>query len=645
VRTDGSSGRVVAAALAALVGVFISPLGSQAQTAAYLDFDDLTRELRSVVNGSDLAGMRSLGTSHDGRELWLVEISGDGSPVEQRPGVLVVGNLSGDHVLGSALALETVRYLTSGDVDLTDKVFYVIPRLNPDGAEAMFGGVKSARRGNALPFDDDNDGRVDEDGAEDLNGDGVITVMRVADPFGVYMVDPDDERLMKKADAAQGETGDYTLYWEGRDSDGDGFINEDGEGGVDLDRSFQHAYPYWQRDAGLHMVSEPESRALMDFMIAHRNIGAILTFGHSDNLVTPPDSRGALAAASILDLTAFAEASNADVFDVGVYRTQQAFRGGFGGFGGGGGSGLRGAQPGRGNDPNSGRRPSTTVHRADQEYFTAISDAYKEITGISEVGINREAEGAFFQYGYYQFGVPSFSTQGWGLPEAASDDEGEADDEADDEAETGAGEARAEAGGGRPAGGRAGGAQSSRGGGASSGDAKILAAFDGAGIDAFAPWTSYDHPDLGEVEIGGFLPYATTNPPAEDLPELGRKHGEFVAKLADMLPRVRIADTEVTNHGGGVFTVSVEVVNEGFLPTSLQHGVVSRTVQATTVQIQVPPEAVLTGDAKTARVQKLDGSGTRERFTWVVQAREGSSVEINVRAQKGGSDSTTITLR
>jgi len=629
-------------ALAALVGVLMAPLSGHAQTAAYLDFDDLTRELRSVVNGSDVASMRSLGTSHDGREIWVVQIAGDGSTVEERPGVLVVGNLSGDHLLGSALALETVRYLTGGDADLTDKLFYIIPRLNPDGAEAMFAGVRSARRGNGLPFDDDNDGRVDEDSAEDLNGDGVITVMRAPDAFGAYMVDPDDERLMKEADAAQGETGAYTLYWEGRDSDGDGFINEDGPGGVDLDRSFQHAYPYWQRDAGPHMVSEPESRALMDFMTAHRNIGAILTFGHTDNLVTPPDSRGGLAAASMLDLSSFADAANEGVFDVGVYGTQQAFRGGFGGFGGfgGGGSGLRGAQPGRDNDPNSGRKPSMTVHRVDQEYFTAVSDAYKEITGISEVGINREAEGAFFQFGYFQFGVPSFSTQGWGLPQAAPEDEDEAEgeEEAGAEAETDAREGRAGAGGGRPSAGRGSGASSST-------DAKILGAFDGAGIDAFAPWTSYDHPDLGEVEIGGFLPYATTNAPAEDLPELGRKHGEFVWRLADMLPRVRIADTEVTNHGGGVFTVTVEVVNEGFLPTALQHGVVSRTVQPTTVQIQLPPEAMLTGDAKTARITKLDGSGTRESITWVVQAREGSSVEIRVRAQKAGSDTTTITLR
>jgi hypothetical protein len=264
-----------------------------------------------------------------------------------------------------------------------------------------------------------------------------------------------------------------------------------------------------------------------------------------------------------------------------------------------------------------------TVHRDDQEYFKVISDAYREITGIEEVGVNREAEGAFFQYGYFQFGVPSFSTQGWGLPTAAVE----------------AGSETAGEGEGGPA------PRARRGGASGSHDARVLNALEGAGIDAFAPWTGYDHPDLGEVEIGGFLPYSVINPPAEALPELGQKHGEFVARLAGMLPRVRIADTEVTNHGGGIFTVSVEVVNEGFLPTTLQHGVVSRTVQPTTVQIQVPPEAVLTGDAKTARVQNLEGSSRRERVTWVVQAREGSSVEISVRAEKAGSDTITITLR
>ncbi len=614
----GTRGHRAAWVLSVLMGIAGPPAPLLGQTAAYMDHAGLTRELRSLVDGSDRAALESLGTSREGREIWVVRIGEDGGDVDDRPAVLVVGNLSGDHVLGSALALETVRYLLGADAELDGRVVYVVPRLNPDGAEAMFANVKREARRNALPYDDDNDGRVDEDGPEDVNGDGMITVMRVPDARGAYVVDSDDDRLMRAADPTEGEAGAYTLYWEGRDRDGDGFVAEDGPGGVDLDRGFQHAYPYWERDAGPHMVSEPEARALMDFVVGRRNVAAILTFGHSDNLVTPPDARGNLAGAVALALPGFADESNADVFDTGVFRAQGA--GGFGGFGGGGGLRLRGAQVGRDNDPGSGRRPSTTVHRDDLEYFTAISDAYKEITGITEVALNREAGGAFFQYGYFQFGVPSFSTPGWGLPQAEPD-EGEA-------------EARPRGQGPRPGGGDGGTA-----------DARILDAFDAAGIDAFVPWTPYRHPDLGDVEIGGFVPYAVTNPPPSDLPDLGEMHGRFVAHLAGLLPRVRIAGTEVTNHGGGVFTVSVEVVNEGFLPTSLQHGQVSRSVQPTTVQIQVPPEAVLTGDPKTSRIPRLDGSGHREAFTWVVRAREGSTVEIRVRAQKAGSDAATVTLR
>jgi murein tripeptide amidase MpaA len=664
VRNERIFNSKIAATLIVLTASALALPGSgQAQATSYLDFDQLTRQLRSLVNGSDMARMSSVGTSIEGREIWVVEIGNpSGKPVEERPAVLVVGNLEGDHLVGSALALETIRYFLDGTQDnaeigtiLDEQVIYVFPRVNPDGAEAMFASVKRERARNARPYDDDNDGRIDEDGPEDLNGDGLITVMRVLDPSGDYMVDTTDARLMKRADPTKGEQGEYTLYWEGTDSDGDGFLNEDGPGGVDLNRNFQHAYPYWQRDAGPHMVSEPESRALMDFVIAHRNIGAILAFGRTDNLVTPPDSRGNLADASTLDLPTFADAANAEIFEVGVFaaRRPSGFRFFFGG--GGGGSGFRGAQPGRDNDPSSGRRPATTVNTADLEYFKAVSEAYKSITGIESVGIHRKPEGAFFQYGHFQFGVPSFSTPGWGLPSASSEE--------DSEAREGAGEANPEGGararppGARPAGGgaRPGGAtgaramqQGGRPGGASAAagaDARILSALDSAGIDAFVDWTAYNHPSLGELEIGGFRPYATTNPPAEDLAELGRTHGEFIARLAGMLPRVTIVDAEVTAHGGGIYTVAVEVENSGYFPTSLQHGVVSRSVGPTSVQIQIPPEDLITGDAKTSTIQKLDGSHNRERFEWVIRGSDGARVEITVLAQKGGTDSATVTLR
>jgi len=641
---------VGALALAASLGS--TPGLAHAQSDGYLDHAALGAAITSLAASSDAASVETIGTSIDGRDVWMVTIGAPGgAPLDQRPGVLIVGNLEGDHLVGSSLAVETIRYLLGSDDEavaeaIANNVFYIVPRLNPDGAEAMFAAVHNERRGNGRPHDDDNDGRTDEDSGDDLNGDGMVTLMRVADPYGAYMVDPDEPRLMKRADAAKGESGAYAVYVEGRDDDGDGFYNEDGGGGVDLNRNFQHAYPYWKADAGAHMISEPETRALMDFVIAHRNIGAMLTFGHSDNLVTAPDGQGNLGGFATSDLAGFAAAANADVYDVGVFGQQQGGFGGFGGFffgGGRGGPRLRGAQLGRNNDPASGRRPETSVNRADLEYFKAVSEAYKEITGISAVGINREPEGALFQYGYYQFGVPSFSTQGWGLPAA------EAEGEAADDAAAAAPAAPAAPGPmarGRFRGGR-GGPASSPGGSAAGGgaDAKVLTALDGAGIDAFVEWTPFEHPQLGAVEIGGFRPYAATHPPAEQLAELGAQHGRFAARLAGMLPSVSIVNTEVTAHGGGIYTVTAEIQNSGYFPTALAHAVSARAVAPVTVQIGVDPEHVLTGAAKSATTATLAGSGGREKFSWVIRGNGGDSVEIRLITQKGGRDSATVSLR
>ncbi len=645
--------------VAVTAAVLVGSGGLQAQSSEYLDYEALTRELRSLANGSGNASMRSIATSHEGREVWLVEVGNPtGIPVDERPAVLVVGNLAGDHVVGSQLALEIIRFLlndASAASVLTGQMVYVVPRLNPDGAEAMFASVLRDATGNGFSYDDDNDGRFDEDPGEDLNGDGLITLMRVLDPSGDFMLHPDDSRLMKRADKAEGETGTHTLYTEGVDSDGDGFLNEDGVGGVDLDRNFQHEHPYYQADAGLNMVSEPESRGLMDFLAANRHIGAVLTFGHSDNLVTTPDAAGRLADASVIDLVAFAAEATSDVLTNGVFGGGGGFGFGFG-FGRGGATGargapIRGAQPGSDNDPQSGRRPAVTVNQEDLEYFSAVSEAYKEITGITEVGVNRKAEGAFFQVAYFQFGIPAFSTQGWGIPEAAPDDEDSGAEESPGDEESPVDEEdpsdEEDPGDEESPGEEDAAARRGRAGGGSDGslDAKLLEAMEGAGIEAFVDWSPFEHPDLGSVEIGGFVPYATTNPPAEQLPELGRQHGAFVVRLARMLPRVSIVETSVTAHGGGVFTVSVEIENSGFFPTSLRHGVVSRSVQPTIVRIQVDADAILTGDAKSSRVTRLEGSGSRAGFSWVIRGNTGQSIEIWVRSQKGGTDTATVTLR
>lgn len=647
--------RRAAPAAALFVGV-AATLAAGADFTRYHNAAELTAMLQEAVKAhADISRLVEIGKTREGRPLWAVEIANPrGTPVESRPALLIAANFEGDQVIGSEIALFIVDYLLSGYAAnpeirqrLDSSAVYVIPRVNPDGAELMFSAVKSGRKTNSTPFDDDNDGRIDEDGPEDLNNDGMITVMRVKDPRGEYMIHPDDPRLMKKADPQRGEAGAYRIYWEGIDNDRDGFINEDGPGGVDINRNFQHKYPYYSPDAGRHMVSEPEARALMDYVIGHRNIAMILTFGESDNLITAVGRRGELGPASTIDLLAFAQQSTGEARTVGIFQIPPALGRGFRGGGPGGeeaGAAARGQQPAaRG---QQARRPAETVHTEDIEYFRAISERYRALTGLRSAPAVRAPAGAFFEYGYYQFGVPAFSTPGWGLPAAArGEGEGARTPLRPAEAQPPLGaQAAARRGlGAAPAGAPA--AEPAAVAGAAEFDLRLLRWMDAEKIDGFVPWTPFKHPTLGEVEIGGFRPYACNNPPAARIAELGKAHGDFVVYLTSLFAKVSIAETSVANLGGGLYRLKAEIANTGFLPTSTAHGVVARSVKPTMVQLDIAPERIVSGEAKTVFFQALAGSGRRQKYEWIVRGKPGETVTLKAVSQKGGSDSAAVTLR
>jgi len=648
-------------------------------------------ELTAMVQGLALAHPQiikidSIGKTLERRDLWMLQIANPaGVPLAERPALLIAANFEADHLIGSELAVFIADYLANGYASnpaikqrLDNSVIYILPRVNPDGAEGMWAPLKWARRTNARPYDDDNDGRVDEDGPQDLNKDGFI--MRVKDPAGTYMIDPDEPRLMKKADPKKGEKGEYALYWEGLDKDKDGFIGEDGPGGVNINRNFMHEYPYFKAEAGPRMVSEMETRGVLEFMIAHRNIAAILTFGESDNLITAPSAAGTLGAARTVELLDAANASIAGASKTGMMSAGLAgLFGGRGGRGGGdvmmisedmlreimaagggqfmmggGGGGGRGGQPPAAQQPTSARAqqparaPATTINTGDVEYFRTISAKYVELTGLRVPPPVVKPEGAFFQYGYFQYGVPSFSTPGWGLPEAARGQGGMG---------PGAG---GPPGGGQMAsanmaamGGQRGGLTGQRGGAAGGAggaesqvvDKALLQWMDKEKIDGFVPWTKYQHPDLGEVEIGGFKPYVTVNPPAAKIAELGKTHAEFALYLSSLFPRIGIAKLEAIGYGGGIFRVRAEVENSGFLPTALAHAVVARSVKPALVQLQVPPDSILSGNPKSNSIQALNGSGGRMKFEWLIKAKAGDTIELKVLSQKAGAARRSVVLK
>lgn len=237
----------------------------------------------------ELTELYSIGESWSGQPLMVIEITNEATgPASEKPALYVDGGIHAGELTGSAVATYFIGRLLNGygsdprvTALLDTRAVYVRPKFNPDGADLALVHDQFLRS-TPHPFDEDEDGVADEDPPADLNGDGWITSMRVPDPDGEWVVDPDDPRILHR-DPRRERSGDrYTVMREGIDEDGDGRINEDGIGGLDMNRNFPRN---WEREhqqpgAGDYPLSEPETRAAVEFINAHRNITAIL-HGHT----------------------------------------------------------------------------------------------------------------------------------------------------------------------------------------------------------------------------------------------------------------------------------------------------------------------------------------------------------------------------
>ena len=245
-------------------------------------------------------------------DLYIVGESFGGKPILQ---VTVTNKETGAHTDKPAAFFEGGRH--SGEITATESAFYLLwyvldrygkdpaitrlldekalyirPSNNPDGAD-LYKLTAQANRSTVRPIDNDDDGLMDEDPGDDLDGDGFIRQVRkyVGPNKGSATIDPDDPsgRLMRRV--APG-TGDYELYQEGIDNDGDGRVNEDGVGGLDLHRNYPMNWRpepgldatgrgYTQFGAGEYPLSEPETRAVFQWLVQHPNVGVVNTMDTS----------------------------------------------------------------------------------------------------------------------------------------------------------------------------------------------------------------------------------------------------------------------------------------------------------------------------------------------------------------------------
>jgi hypothetical protein len=268
----------------------------------YHNYEETTRILEEYhAEYESLTRLYSIGKSFQGKELWCLELTNyeTGAP-ETKAGINIVGNTHAGEVSGAEVSLYIIDMLLTGytsDPTITrlvdTKVFYIIPKMNPDGSDSYLRNPGEPVDPGLKKVDDDGDGEEDEDGPDDLNGDGIISLMRIRDEKGSLKTSSEEPRLMVERQID--EKGEWTIIGpEGLDNDEDGRINEDPPGRLNTmsNRNYPAFWaPEWiQRGAGVYPLSEPESKAQVDFVLAHPNIAVtqayhthsgIILWGHA----------------------------------------------------------------------------------------------------------------------------------------------------------------------------------------------------------------------------------------------------------------------------------------------------------------------------------------------------------------------------
>jgi len=525
----------------------------------------------------ELVRVQSIARSIGRRNVWLVEV---GRGVKQdrktRPAMLVVAGIEGDDLIGCSVAVSWVEHLVEqygSDAGVTrllkTTTVYIIPRLNPDAAEYFFARPKLEMSLNNKPADDDHDGLIDEDGPEDIDGDGLITWMRVEDTEGEYILDPKDDRLLMKADHLKGEVGAWRYLTEGTDNDEDERWNEDGPGGVNFNRNFPYDFKFFGADAGLHPVSEAETRALADFVVEHPNVGIVVTYGDADNLSKTPE-------------------------------------------------GAR---------PVSRRKPMTAIDADDVGYYRAMGEIYREALGLDKELEGASAGGSFSDWMCYHRGRLSLAARAWSpavaieLSKAAekkeepNSDSDKSRKSADDD------DKRNEK------------------------ERKELKWFDENVAKAFVKWHRVEHPDFPNqrVEVGGYAPFALTNPPVAMVEPIAAKHADFLTSAAQRLPRIGLRKIGTRHLGRSVYEVRIEVENTGFLPTSLTQGRTTREVHPTRLVVDLDDRYFLSG-ARFTTLPTIRGSGGMVEARYTIQAPDRKKIGFEVVSMLAGRVEGTIEL-
>jgi hypothetical protein len=634
--------------LMATLSVAGTRLTAQSEPAGgkYHTNSEVQQILAKLQSGNPSAvKIHDLTTSPGGESVQVLEI---GANLKDVPAIFVGANFEGNVPLSTEGALYLAKMLLDSAQYTKNLKWYILPNPNPDAAKGYFAKAKYERVVNDFAINNDADEATNEDGFDDLNGDGFITQMRVKDPEGKMIASKADPRIMVSADASKGERGEYKIYVEGIDNDGDGQYNEDGEGGINVGIGFPHLFPRDKKEAGLWSGQTPEVYNLMRFIYDRQEIVMAYTLGSSDFCIAPPKG-GRKGGANLQSIKI--PARYARMFDVDPNQTfsmDEVIEM------------LKSRVPaGMEVTPSMvagmlGLGAAVNPLEDDLKFYTKFSEDYKKYLESKKFNTERlnapgDKDGSFELWAYYHLGVPSFSMNLFTIPKVKEEKKTDSEIVSLDDVEkmsteefTAMGEEKIAAflkannapdrftansviemmksGRFTPkqiAGMMKSAPKKEKEGELGEKDKALLAYADktleGKG---FAPWQKYNHPELGEVEIGGYVPYLESTPKPEMIDSLLGAQLPWLLQLTTKLPQIGIASEKITEMGGNVYKVELYIENKGYLPYPIAMG--QRNNQPAPVIIVLDGEMQILEGIKRTPLGAIGGNSVK-KLTWLIQ--------------------------
>jgi len=270
----------------------------------FLRYDEMAAWLRGLAAAHPgLLTVGSYGTSHAGRELLVATITDSSAGAhDAKPAHWIDANIHATEVTGGVAALFIIGDLVSrhaaGDPVVVEalrtRTFYVAPRVNPDGVEDALADRPRYHRSSVRPWPWRDGHRWPGLHPEDVDGDGRILTMRIADPDGAWMPHPDEPRVMVPVGPLGAPAGAtrYRLLTEGLIEHWDGFTvpQPRDPAGLDLNRNFPAGWGVDVLGSGDHPMSEPEVDALVRAVRARPNVCGYNAFHTAGGFMLRPRS-------------------------------------------------------------------------------------------------------------------------------------------------------------------------------------------------------------------------------------------------------------------------------------------------------------------------------------------------------------------